>query len=185
MSAAAALGFLAGVTAALGLRELLGSLGLRAGRELPAAVQWLGRRVSSVVLLGREGLDPGALERRRLLATGALCALALGTALAGPRAGALVAGGGAWVASRLLRARREHYRRAVDDGAAQLSLAIADAIGGGRSLRGALAAAAAPAQGAAGHELRRVAAELAAGARTEDALEAMRARVRSPRIDLL
>ena len=39
--------------------------------------------------------------------------------------------------------------------------------------------------GAAGHELRRARAELAAGARTEAALEALRARARSPRLDSL
>ena len=64
-----------------------------------------------------------------------------------------------------------------------LALAVADALAGGHSLRGAVIEATRSASGAAGHELRRTAAELGAGARTEDALEAMRSRVRSPRLD--
>jgi tight adherence protein B len=87
--------------------------------------------------------------------------------------------------SRGLAARRERYRRAVDEGAAEMTLAIADAIGGGHSLRGALAEAARTLDAPAGHELRRTAAELEAGSRTDAALEAMRRRVRSPRVDTL
>ena len=88
--------------------------------------------------------------------------------------GLALGAGGPWAASRVLRARREHYRRAVEADAAAVAVALADALGAGRSLRGALAGAADGLSGAAGHELRRVAGELDAGARTEDALEAMR-----------
>ena len=42
----------------------------------------------------------------------------------------------------MLGARRERYRRAVDEGAAAAAIAIADAVGGGHSLRGALGEAA-------------------------------------------
>jgi tight adherence protein B len=73
----------------------------------------------------------------------------------------------------------------VDTGVGEMAVAIADAIGGGRSLRSAVVDAAAGVGGAAGHELRRTAAELAAGATTHAALEAMRGRVRSPRMDTL
>jgi tight adherence protein B len=52
-------------------------------------------------------------------------------------------------------------------------------------LRAALGEAAAGLGGAAGHELRRTCAELEAGAATDDALEAMRLRVRSSRMDTL
>jgi tight adherence protein B len=85
--------------------------------------------------------------------------------------------------SRLLRARRERFRRAVDAGVPGLALAVADALAGGHSLRGALTEAGASIGGAARHELDRACAELALGATTDDALEAMRARVRSPRLD--
>ena len=64
-------------------------------------------------------------------------------------------------------------------------MAIADALSGGCSLRSAVAESASGLGGAAGHELRRTAAELAAGAPTDDALEAMRRRARSPGMDTL
>jgi tight adherence protein B len=86
---------------------------------------------------------------------------------------------------RLLRARRERYRTAVDAGVAGMALAIADALGGGHSLRGALQEAASSVQGAAGYELRRTAAELAAGAVTAEALDALRTRIRSERLDVV
>ncbi len=110
----------------------------------------------------------------------------------GPLLGLALAAGGPWAVARLLAARRRRYREAVDAGVAELAVAIADAIGGGRSLRAALGEVAGGGRvpgggvgGAAGHELRRTAAELAAGAATADALEAMRLRVRSPRMDTL
>ena len=99
--------------------------------------------------------------------------------------GLLLAAAGPWAVARVLRARRGRYRRAVDAGVARMALALADALGGGHSLRGALAEAARGVDGAAGHELRRAAGELAAGATTDEALEAMRARVPSARLDTL
>jgi tight adherence protein B len=135
--------------------------------------------------LGREGRDPGARERRRLLAAGAACAFAVGWMLAGVVAGLVVACAGPWVAARVLAAARERYRRSVEAGAAGIALALADALGGGHSIRGAVSEAAGGLAGAPGQELRRVARELALGARTETALEAMRARVRSHGIDTI
>jgi tight adherence protein B len=85
--------------------------------------------------------------------------------------------------ARLLRARRESYRRAVEREAAALALALADALAGGHSMRGALAETSNALAGPAGHELRRVTAELSAGATTEEALEALRRRVGSARLD--
>jgi len=154
----------------------------RRGRGLARALATL---AEAVIRLGSEGRDPGAAERRRLLLAGAAIALAMGTLLAGPAAGAALAAAGPWVVGRVLGARRDHYRRAVDRGAAAMATATADALGAGHSLRGALAEAAAGVPGAAGHELRRVAAELGAGARTDDAFEEMRARVRSARLDTI
>jgi tight adherence protein B len=87
--------------------------------------------------------------------------------------------------SRVLHARRERYRSAVEDGAAEIAIAMSDALSGGHSLRGAVGAAARSLAGAPGHELRRVDAELALGARTEDALEAMRARIRGHGTDTI
>jgi tight adherence protein B len=138
-----------------------------------------------VVTLGREGRDPGTVERRRLLLAGAALALVAGSLLVGPAAGVALAAGGPWAVARLLRARRERYRRAVDAELPALALALADALAGGHSLRGAIGEATRSLSGAAGHELRRTQAELAAGARTDLALEAMRERVLSSRMDTL
>ncbi len=173
---------LAGAVAALALRDLLagGAPVLARG-----AVRTAAQLVDAVVTLGREGRDPGAAERRRLLLAGSGLALLAGWVLIGPVGGLALASGGPWLVARLLRARRERFRRAVDAGVPSLSLAVADALAGGHSLRGALDEARQSVGGAVGHELRRARAELAMGASTDDALEAMRARVRSARLDTM
>jgi len=181
LNAAAVLAFAAGALGAAGLAQVAGAPVARTGA--PRAARSLAAMVDILVRLGREGRDPGAIERRRLLLAGAALAFALGAFVAGPLAGLAVGAGGPWVVARVLRARREHYRRAVERDAAAIAVALADALGAGRSLRGALSEARTGLTGAAGHELQRVTGELDAGARTEDALEAMHARVRSPRLD--
>jgi tight adherence protein B len=177
-----ALAAVAGAAGAIAAWDLLGPGVVSRGA---GAVRGLGRLVDVVVTLGREGRDPDVVERRRLLLAGAALALAAGWLLAGPLAGLAMGSGGPWAVARLLRARRERYRRAVDDELPALALALADALAGGHSLRGALAEATGSLSGAAGHELRRTCAELAAGAPTDGALEAMRARVRSSRLDIV
>jgi tight adherence protein B len=89
------------------------------------------------------------------------------------------------VAGRVLRARRARYRSAVDAGASDIAIALADALSGGHSLRGAVVMAGRTLAGAPGNELRRVASELELGAATDEALEAMRARIHSPGIDVI
>jgi tight adherence protein B len=153
-------------------------------------VRWAAVRMpalaETVARVGREGRDPGAPERRRLLGVAAVAAFAVGAVLIGPLAGLGLAAGAPYAAARVLRARRERHRQAVDAGAAAIAVALADALGGGHSLRGAVAEAArGGVPGAAGRELRRLAGELALGSRTDDALEALRARVGSERIDTL
>jgi len=149
----------------------------------------LGRAVTamSLVLLrvGREGRDPRAVERRRLLLAGAALALVAGSLVGGWRTGLLLAAAGPLAVSRLLRMGRERYRRAVAHAAPSVALSLADALGGGHSLRGAVEEVARSLEGPAGREMRRVATELTLGARTEDALEAMRARIRDPSIDTI
>ena len=181
MSLAAALAFAAGALGALAVTEASPAL----GRVLPGAAARLAGLVEGVVRLGREGRDPGAAERRKLLLAGSAAGLGLGTLLSGPPAGAALAAAGPWALSRLLRARRERYRTAVQAGIPAAAEAIADALGGGHSLRAALTETSRSTGGPVGHELGRVAAELAAGARTDDALEAMRRRSSSPAVDTL
>jgi len=120
-----------------------------------------------------------------LLLAGAGVGLVAGATLFGPMLGLLLTGPGAWVAARALHMKRERYQRAVERGSPAVALALADGLGGGHSLRGALAEAAQGVDGAAGRELRRVVAELALGARTDSALEAMRARVPSPAVETI
>ena len=175
---AAALAFAAGSLGLLGIAQLAGD-GVALARG-PRAVAVL---VDTVMRVGREGRDPAAAERRRLLLAGAMLAWAAGTALAGPAAGAALGAGGPWTVARLLRVRREHYRRAVESESAALAVALADALAGGHSLRGALAEAAEGLGGPIGHELRRVSMELDAGARTDDALEALWLRAGSANLD--
>ncbi|MFN2615593.1 MAG: type II secretion system F family protein [Thermoleophilaceae bacterium] len=181
MTPAAAPAFAAGACAT----GLLLELGRAGAARAPVAARALAALVDALARLGREGREPGGPERRQLLLAGAGSAFAVGTLLAGPLAGAALAGGGTWLAARALVWRRTRYRRAVESGVPAAANAIADALGGGHSLRGALAEAAASLPGAAGHELRRVRAELQAGAGSDGALEAMRARARSSRIDTL
>ena len=173
---------LAGAATALAAYDLLGPVVVVRGA---GTARGAARLVDVVVTLGREGRDPGAAERRRLLLAGAGLALVAGSVLVGPLAGLALAAGGPWAVARLLRARRERFRRAVDAELPGLALALADALAGGHSLRGAIAEATRSLGGSAGHELRRTQAELTAGAPTAAALEAMRMRVRSPRLDTL
>ena len=185
MSPGGWLAFAAGAAGALALADLLAVAAPRVRRRAPRVAGALAALAGAVIAVGREGRDPGTRERRRLLWAGGGAAFAFGLLVAGPPAAAVLGAGGPWLVARLLAARRRRYRRAVDAGAAAVALALADALSGGHSLRAGLAEAAAGLTGPAAHELDRVAGELAAGARTEHALEAMRTRVGSPRIDAL
>jgi tight adherence protein B len=176
--------FAAACLAVGAIAELLtaGIPALRA--RLPLALRLL-VLVDAVVRAGREGRDPGAAERRRLLATGATVALAVGWIVAGPLVGLALGAAGPWSVARLLRARREHYRRAVDAGAGAVAIALADPLAAGHSLRGAVTESARAIDGQTGQELWRTAAELAAGARTATALEDLRARTGSQRLGVI
>jgi tight adherence protein B len=185
VSAGIALAFVAAAAGGAAMVELGGIVVSRASARAPGWARAGAELVNVLVRAGREGRDPGAAERRRLLLAVSALAFAGGTVTVGPPAGLALSTSGPWAVARLLRARRERYRAAVDAGVAQAAVAIADAIGGGRSLRAALSEAATGLGGAAGHELRRARAELEAGAATDDALEAMRLRVRSPSMDTL
>lgn len=179
------LAFLAGVLAVAALVDLTVGLAPKVRAGAPRMARAGMAMSNAFAAAGNQGRDPRVRERRHLLLAGGLVAFALGLLLAGPAAALALGAGGPWVAGRLLRARRDRYRRAVDSGAAAIATALAGALGGGHSLRNAVAEAAGAVTGPAGHELGRVSAELAAGARTDEALEAMRERVRSSRIDAL
>lgn len=177
--------FVAGASAGLAALEIGGLLRAALLARGPRWVRLVAALVEALVRVGREGRDPGAVERRRLLLGGAAVAFAAGFVTFGLLVGVALAAAGPFAVARVLAARRRRYRSAVDAGVPEMAVAIADALAGGRSLRSALDDAAAGIGGAAGHELRRTAAELAAGAATDDALEAMRRRARSPGMDVL
>lgn len=182
---AAGLAFGCAALGAVGLADVAaGSAAYAAGRA-PRVAGPLRMAVDTFAAAGREGRDPGAAERRRLLAAGAFAAFVLSAFVFGVLAGLVAAGLAPSLASRMLRARRERYRRAVEDGAADIAIALADALSGGHSLRGALLAAAGSLDGPAGHELARVASQLGLGAPTDVALEEMQRRIASPRIDVI
>jgi len=181
----AALAFGAGALAPAGVGMLAPEVRLFLGRRVPRLAAVVSGAVETLLRAGREGRDPGAIERRRLLAAGAGAALAAGWLVGGPPLALACAAGVPLALSRVLRAARVRYRNAVDAGAPSIAAALADALAGGHSLRGAVTEAATGVGGAAGAELRRTAGELALGATTEDALEAMRARVRSHGIDTI
>ena len=183
MSAAGALAFAAGVLGLLAVADLGREVADGVVRRAPRFARFAAGLADSVLRAGREGRDPGAAERRRLLAAAGGAAFVVVWFVAGPAIGLVAAVAGPVGIARVLRAGRERYRAAAGAGAAAVATALADALAGGHSVRGAIASAAPTVEGPAGAELRRVASELELGARTEDALEALRARLRSHGID--
>jgi tight adherence protein B len=173
------LAFAAAVAAVLGVWDALAAVErTRLAGAFEQAIEPLRRA-------GREGRAPTPTEQRRLalLATGALAAA--GWLLGGVTL-ALVAGVlGPAVVVAAVRARRRRYARAVRKGAAGVARALADAVGGGHSIRGAIQAAAGGMAGAAGHELRTTARALALGEPTADALEGLRRRAADPAWDAI
>ena len=173
----------------IALAALAGGLTAGAVREgilsAPRAAGWLRDAVAPLSRAGQEGYVPSAEEHRRLalVGSGAIGAVALMVAGLGPLA--VAAAAGPWCVGAIVARRREGYRRAVERSVPEIASAIADAISGGRSVRGALGAAAGSLDGPSSAELARVAADLELGASTADALSAMRRRVRSERVDSL
>lgn len=175
------LAFLAAAAVVCGASDLAGVVAPR----MPAPRAGIRAAADAFALAGNEGRDPEAAERRKLLAGGSVVAFVAGWFVFGFAGGLLAAAVAPAAAARMLRARRDRYRRAVDAGAAVIAIALADALSGGHSLRGAILSSARSVPGAPGNELRRVAAELELGAPTDDALEALRGRIRSSGIDVI
>lgn len=136
---------------------------------------------------GRQGLAPSAAERRRLVVLGGVT-LALGGGLLFGPAGAVVAAFAAPAGvGRLVAWRRARWRERAAAGAAVVARALADALSGGRAVRAAIDDVART--GGAGPEadagLRGLAAALAVGEPTPDALEAWRRRMGTAPYDVL
>jgi tight adherence protein B len=172
-----------GVTAAAGAGGLAAVALREAALATPVAGRWLAAALEPLRRAGSEGYSPTDLERRRLAVVGTLVMLAAGLVILGPGPAPLLAAAGPLAATSTIARRRAGYRRAVDRGLPEVAVAVADALSGGRSARAALAAAAASLEGPPATEMQRVRTELALGAPTREALEGLRRRVASGRVD--
>jgi len=149
----------------------------------PALGRWIAATVEPLRRAGREGYAPTDAERRRLAALGTAALLIAGFMVIGPGPAPFLALAGPGAAAWALSRRRTRYRLALERGMPQIATAVADALAGGRSVRAALASAAASVEGPAAAELARVRADLELGASTADALGAFQARIRAARVD--
>jgi tight adherence protein B len=178
-----------GETVLILFAALAGGLVAVAAREAvlsaPRFADWLRLAVAPLARAGREGYAPSAEEQRRLALLGSAAIAGVALLLAGPGPLAVAAAAGPSAAGMLVARRRERYRRSVERSVPEVAAAIADAISGGHSVRGALAAARSSLEGPSAAELARVAADLELGASTGEALSAMRGRLRSERVDSL
>jgi tight adherence protein B len=163
---------------------LSGAIGTLAAWDLIAAVEGaalsrgVARALAPLRRAAGEGREPTVSERRRLGLLAAAALLGAGWIVAGPLAGAVLATAGPWSAVAAVRVRRRRWREALAGEAPVAARAVADALAGGHSLRGALAAVALDGgvPDPAGGELRRVAQALALGEPTEATLERLRTR---------
>ncbi len=171
------------------LAAMAGGLAAAGAREALLAAPRLGRWVSEaarpLMRAGREGYAPSPDEQRRLALLGSGAIMSTALLLAGPGLITVAAAGGPWLAGVAVAHRRERYRQAVERSVPGIAAAIADAISGGRSVRGALAGTRSSLEGPAAAEMARVGAELELGAPTSEALDGLRRRLRSGRVDSL
>lgn len=170
------LGAAAGGMLSVGVREAIVAS--------PALAAWLRAAVEPLDRAGREGYAPSELERRRLALVGSLVIFLATLLLAGPGPLAAVALAGPAAAGWAVNSRRTRYRRAVERRMPEIAAAVADALAAGRSVRGALAAAAASLDGPPAAEMARLAADLSLGFPTAEALAGLRARLGSQRVDV-
>jgi tight adherence protein B len=179
VTGAPVLAFAAAAAGVLGAWEALAAV------ERSRAVAGLARALEPLVRAGREGRAATAPERRRLalLATAALAVA--GWLVGGPVLGVVAAVGGPALVAAALRARRRRYAAGLRRGAPSVARALADAVGAGHSIRGAIGAAATGVSGPAGHELRAAARALALGEPTQGVLERLRKRAADPAWDAI
>ena len=166
MSTASLLGALAAACAVLAAWEAI------AAADEERFVRWLRAWLAPLLDAVRSGREPTSPERRRLALLGVLALLGGGWLVAGPWAGIALGAAAPWAARRVLRARARRRADAISAGAPAIARAVADALAGGHSVRGALTAAArgGGVSGPAGEELRAAADALDLGERTEDVL---------------
>jgi tight adherence protein B len=182
---AAVAGGLAGASVALAAPALARLGHARVSPLLRSGAREVERLLEPLRRAGMAGVVPSDRERVRLQAGAAFSGLVIGALLLGPLAGLVLALVAAIAASRALFWRRARFARRLDRGVASAAVAIADALAGGLSTRSALIEAPVALRGAIGVELQVVARELEMGAETDAALERLRKRTRSRRIELV
>lgn len=175
MSLAVLFAGLAGACAVLAAWEVL------AAAEEERLIRSVGRWLAPALDVLRSGREPTSPERRRLVLVGALSLAACGWIVAGRLAALALGAAAPWAAAAVLRARAARRRHAVALQVPAIARALADALAGGHSVRGALVAAAAggAVRGPAGEELRAAAAALELGERTDDVLRELARRAGS------
>jgi len=173
------------LAAGAGVAGVLGAWELLAAAEVSAVGARLARVLEPLGRIRREGREPSRPERRRLGLLAAGCLLGAGWLLAGPLGGFAAAVTGPVLLLVVLRARAARYRDELASGAAVAARALADAVGAGHSVRGAVGEAAHGIAGAAGRELTLAARELALGAETATVLDRVRRRANSPAWDTI
>ena len=178
-----------GEPALIALAALAGGMAAVAAREAllsaPRVGAWIARSARPLARAGREGYDPSTAEQRRLGVLGSAAILIVVVLAVGPGPLAIAAAAGPSTAAAIVARRRERYRRAVERALPDVAAAVADAISGGSSVRGALAGAASSLEGPSATEMARVRAEIELGASTSEALGGMRRRLDSGRVDAL
>ena len=177
MTPAVPLAFAAAVAAVLGAWEWLAVI------ERSRLAASLARIVEPVARAGRDGREPSRAERRRLAVLAAAALMAAGWLLGGAALAVLAALCGPTAAVGVVRARRRRFTAELRRGAPDAARALADALGAGHSIRGAIGSVSVP--GAAGRELGRAARALALGDPTEGVLEGLRARAGCPAWDTM
>jgi len=181
MSVAILLAGLAGVCAVVAAWELIAAA--EQVRLVRATARWLAPALDVL----RSGREPTSPERLRLVALGAVSLLGAGWLVAGPWIGLALGAAAPWVARIAVRMRGRRRRDAIAAEVPTIARALADALAGGHSVRGAIAAAAADGgvPGAAGEELRAAAGALQLGERTDEVLRAFARRAGSGPCDTL
>jgi len=144
-----------------------------------------GRVLEPLARAGREGRQPTLPEQRRLWTVAAAALLGAGWLVGGIALGLVAALTGPATVVAVTRVRRRRWREELRRSAPACARAIADALGAGRSIRAAIADAAATVEGAAAHELRAAARALSLGEPTEAVLVRLRLRAGSHAWDTL
>jgi tight adherence protein B len=159
--------------------------GVAAAWELVLVVEGSAPRrlIAPLVRAGRSG--PSDAERRRLAVVAAVSVLAAGWIVMGPIPALALAAGAPIALGKAIAWRRARWRRDLAAGAGVGARALADALAGGHSVRGAIAEAGSGLPAAVGEELRSAAGALALGERTDTVLEGLRARARDASWDAI